>query len=123
MTTLHDYAAVYVRLSDGSPAYLDQLRWAINGLEKHAGRSLAITDLTEAIVNDYLAATRWHRRHARAVATCFCDSGDTQRRIPHWLKNREHRTATRLARSAGVKSLRVAGRRLTFSRCCPWPIR
>jgi integrase len=58
MTTLTEYASVYVRLSDGSRAYLDQMRWAISGLEKHAGRSLAITDLTEAIVNDYLAATR-----------------------------------------------------------------
>lgn len=58
MTTLNEYASVYVRLSDGSRAYLDQMRWAISGLEKHAGRPLSIADLSESLINDYLSATR-----------------------------------------------------------------
>lgn len=54
---LREYAAVYVARRDGSPGYLDQLRWTIAALEKHANRSLHLADLDESLINSYLIAT------------------------------------------------------------------
>lgn len=56
--SLVDYAAFYVRLMDSSPGYFDQLRFAINRFELWVGRKLFIDELTETLVNDYLAETK-----------------------------------------------------------------
>lgn len=53
-----DYAAFYVRLFDGSDGYYQQCRWAIRSLEKMAGRTLLVTDLSETLVNDWLAHSK-----------------------------------------------------------------
>jgi integrase len=57
-SSLRQYAAVYVRLMDGSAGYLDQLEWAIASFERWAGRQMPITELTENLINDYLAGTK-----------------------------------------------------------------
>lgn len=57
-STLSDYAAVYIRLLDGSHGYLDQMRWAISRFQQHHGRELFIDELTEDLINDYLGATK-----------------------------------------------------------------
>lgn len=62
---LSDYATLYVQRRDGSPGYLDQLRWTISAFERFAGRPLQLDDLTEQLINDYL----WRHRDALAPST------------------------------------------------------
>lgn len=57
-TTLVEYAAVYIRLEDGSRGYYDQFRWMISRIEKHYGRTLFVDEFSEDLVNDYLAHNR-----------------------------------------------------------------
>lgn len=55
---LRDYALLYVRLMDGSDGYLRQMEWAIHSFEQWLGRELDVVELTEDLINGYLASTR-----------------------------------------------------------------
>lgn len=56
--TLLDYASFYTRLMDSSTGYMDQFRFAISRFEQWAGREIYVDELSERLINDYIAHTR-----------------------------------------------------------------
>lgn len=56
--TLREYALSYVSLRDGSPGYRRQLLWCVGFLEQWLGRELAISQLSDVLIRDYVFAHR-----------------------------------------------------------------
>ena len=68
---LHAYIDSYCNRRDVSSGYVAQLHWAVNSLERRAGRPISVCDLTEDLLNEHLreckqagntASTRKSRR-------------------------------------------------------------
>lgn len=57
-TSLREYAVQYCQMVDGSLGYSRQLIWTVGFLEKFVGRSLAVTELRDAMIRDYVLANR-----------------------------------------------------------------
>lgn len=68
--TLLEYIQSYISYRDGSPGYANQMRYAVNDLQRFAGRELHPWDLSKKLINEYLydcrdrlaPATRRNRR-------------------------------------------------------------
>ena len=52
--SLHHYIDTYCNRRDVSNGYVAQLHWAVNAIERHAGRQLSASDLTEDLLNSHL---------------------------------------------------------------------
>lgn len=63
---LRDFVPLFGSARDVSAGYLDQLYWAVHGLEKFARRRIDSSDLTHDLLNAYL---RWMREHGRSTET------------------------------------------------------
>jgi hypothetical protein len=63
---LRDFLGLFAQSRDVSSGYIDQLHWAIHGLEKFVGKRLRTTDLTPDLLNTYL---RWMRDNGHTTET------------------------------------------------------
>jgi hypothetical protein len=63
---LRDFVAAFAAARDVSSGYIDQLFWAVHGLEKFAAKPVRTRELTADLLNEYL---RWMRDHGRSNET------------------------------------------------------
>lgn len=63
---LRDFVSLFGSARDVSAGYIDQLRWAVHGLEKFAGRKIKCAELSHELLNGYL---RWMRENGRSTET------------------------------------------------------